>query len=67
MTGRQRDGIHLFSRNDPHGGESRRLHRSKRRERRLARGILIGDGVPFFEKLDRDIALYLAEVKAFQS
>jgi len=27
--------------------------------------ILIGDGIPFFEKLDRDVALHLAEVKAF--
>src|SRR5215470_8811541 len=29
--------------------------------------ILIGDGIQFFEKLDRDIALHLAEVKAYQS
>ena len=29
--------------------------------------ILIGDGIPFFEKLDRDIALHLAEVKAYQN
>ena len=29
--------------------------------------ILIGDGIPFFEKLDRDITLHLAEVKAYQS
>jgi len=29
--------------------------------------ILIGDGVQFFEKLDRDIALHLAEVKAYKS
>jgi dihydrofolate reductase len=29
--------------------------------------ILIGKGVPFFEKLDRDIALHLAEVKAYRS
>jgi dihydrofolate reductase len=29
--------------------------------------ILIGDGIPFFEKLDRDIALHLAEVRAYQS
>ena len=29
--------------------------------------ILIGDGIPFFEKLDRDIALHLAEVKAFKT
>jgi dihydrofolate reductase len=29
--------------------------------------ILIGDGIPFFEKLDRDIALHLAEFKAFTS
>jgi dihydrofolate reductase len=27
--------------------------------------ILIGDGIPFFEKLDRDVALHLAEVKAY--
>jgi dihydrofolate reductase len=26
--------------------------------------ILIGDGIPFFKQLDRDIALHLAEVKA---
>jgi dihydrofolate reductase len=29
--------------------------------------ILIGDGIPFFEKLNRDIALHLAEVKAYKS
>ena len=29
--------------------------------------ILIGDGIRFFEKLDRDIALHLAEVKAYRS
>src|SRR5215813_13514246 len=29
--------------------------------------ILIGDGIPFFEKLDRDITLHLAEVKAYKS
>src|SRR5579871_1944848 len=29
--------------------------------------ILLGDGIPFFEKLDRDIALHLAEVKAHKS
>ena len=29
--------------------------------------ILIGDGIPFFEKLDRDIALHLAEVKAYKN
>ena len=29
--------------------------------------ILIGDGIPFFEKLDRDIDLHLAEVKAYKS
>jgi dihydrofolate reductase len=27
--------------------------------------ILIGDGISFFEKLDRDVALHLAEVKAY--
>ena len=29
--------------------------------------ILIGDGIPFFEKLDKDVALHLAEVKAYKS
>ncbi len=29
--------------------------------------ILIGDGIPFFDQLDRDIALHLVEVKAYQS
>jgi dihydrofolate reductase len=29
--------------------------------------ILIGDGIRFFEKLDKDIALHLAEVKAYKS
>jgi dihydrofolate reductase len=29
--------------------------------------ILIGDGISFFEKLDRDVALHLAEVQAYQS
>ena len=29
--------------------------------------ILIGDGIQFFEKLDSDIALHLAEVKAYKS
>jgi len=29
--------------------------------------ILIGDGIPFFEKVDRDIPLHLAEVKAYKS
>jgi len=29
--------------------------------------ILIGDGIPFFEKLDRDVALHLAEVKAYRN
>ena len=29
--------------------------------------VLIGDGIPFFEKLDKDIALHLAEVKAYKS
>ena len=29
--------------------------------------ILIGDGIRFFEKLDSDIALHLAEVKAYKS
>ena len=29
--------------------------------------ILIGDGMPFFDKLDRDVALHLMEVKAYKS
>lgn len=29
--------------------------------------ILIGDGIPFFDKLERDVALHLAEVKAYKS
>ncbi|HEX6899397.1 MAG TPA: dihydrofolate reductase family protein [Thermoanaerobaculia bacterium] len=29
--------------------------------------VLIGDGIPFFDKLDRDIPLHLAEVKAYKS
>ena len=29
--------------------------------------ILIGDGIPFFEKLDKDVALHLAEVKTYKS
>lgn len=29
--------------------------------------ILIGDGISFFEGLDRDVALHLAEVKAYKS
>jgi dihydrofolate reductase len=29
--------------------------------------ILIGDGIPFFDKLDKDIALHLAEVKAYKN
>ncbi len=29
--------------------------------------ILIGDGIPFFEKLDNDIPLHLAEVKAYKN
>jgi dihydrofolate reductase len=29
--------------------------------------ILIGDGIPFFSKLDRDVALHLAGVKAYKS
>jgi dihydrofolate reductase len=29
--------------------------------------ILIGDGIPFFDKLDTDIALHLLEVKAYKS
>jgi len=29
--------------------------------------VLIGDGIRFFERLDRDVALHLAEVKAYRS
>jgi len=29
--------------------------------------IVIGDGIPFFEKFDKDVALHLAEVKAYKS
>ena len=29
--------------------------------------ILIGDGIPFFDQLDRDVALHLAEVKAYKN
>jgi dihydrofolate reductase len=29
--------------------------------------ILIGDGISFFEKLDRDVGLHLAEVKTYKS
>lgn len=29
--------------------------------------VLIGDGIPFFEGLDRDVSLHLIEVKAYQS
>jgi len=29
--------------------------------------VLIGDGIPFFGKLDRDIALHLGEVKTYKS
>lgn len=29
--------------------------------------VLIGDGIPFFDKLERDVALHLKEVKAYKS
>jgi dihydrofolate reductase len=29
--------------------------------------VLIGDGIPFFEALDKDVALHLVEVKAYKS
>jgi dihydrofolate reductase len=29
--------------------------------------VLIGDGIPFFEKLDKDVPLHLTEVKAYKS
>jgi dihydrofolate reductase len=30
-------------------------------------GWSFGDGIPFFERLDKDVALHLAEVKTFKS
>ncbi len=35
--------------------------------RRSPELTIIGAGIPFFDRLDRDIALHLAEVKAYQS
>lgn len=29
--------------------------------------VLIGEGIPFFDRLDKDIALHLAEVKAYKN
>ncbi len=29
--------------------------------------VLIGDGIPFFDKLDRDVALHLKEVKGYKN
>jgi dihydrofolate reductase len=29
--------------------------------------VLIGEGIPFFERLDRDVPLHLAEVKAYRN
>ena len=29
--------------------------------------VLIGEGLPFFDKLDKDVALHLAEVKAYKN
>jgi len=29
--------------------------------------VLIGDGIPFFDRLDKDVALHLVEVKAYKS
>ena len=29
--------------------------------------ILIGEGIPFFDKLDQDVALHLMEVKAYKT
>jgi dihydrofolate reductase len=29
--------------------------------------VLIGEGIPFFENLDRDVSLHLAQVKAYKS
>jgi len=63
--------------NDPHGGKSRRCHRPKRRKclrlgladevRYSIMPILIGDGVSFFDRLDKDVPLHLVEVKGYQS
>lgn len=39
----------------------------KRRRTGGCSGRKLGDGIPFFEKLDRDIVLHLAEVKAYVS
>ena len=64
---RRDDVNYRLSRDDPHGGQPRRLHRSKGRVGYSILPILIGDGIPFFDRLDRDIALHLAEVKAYDS
>ena len=29
--------------------------------------VLIGDGIRFFDRLEKDVALHLAEVKAYES
>lgn len=29
--------------------------------------ILIGDGIPFFDRLDKDVALHLVEVKTYDT
>jgi dihydrofolate reductase len=29
--------------------------------------VLIGEGIPFFDRLDKDVALHLAEVKAYKN
>ncbi len=29
--------------------------------------VLIGEGIPFFERLDQDVALHLAEVQAYKN
>ncbi len=40
---------------------------ASRRSSLLDLPILIGNGISFFERLDRDIALHLAEIKAYKS
>jgi dihydrofolate reductase len=29
--------------------------------------VLIGEGIPFFERLDRDVTLHLSEVEAYRN
>ena len=50
-------------------GGRRRVPASRvsRRSPQLDLPILIGDGIPFFEKRDGDISIHLAEVNAYTS